>query len=75
MADFLEVGKNLLTWYEVSSRDLPWRKTKDPYKIWICEIVLQQTRVEQGKNHYLRFIERFPDVFSLAEAHTDEVLL
>lgn len=75
MADFLEVGKNLLTWYEVSSRDLPWRKTKDPYKIWICEIVLQQTRVEQGKNHYLRFIERFPDVVSLAEAHTDEVLL
>jgi A/G-specific adenine glycosylase len=59
----------------LNSRDLPWRKTKDPYKIWICEIVLQQTRVEQGKNHYLRFIERFPDAKTLAEAETDEVLL
>lgn len=74
-ADFLAVGKNLLQWYEVNSRDLPWRETKDPYKIWICEIVLQQTRVEQGKNHYLNFIKRFPDVHTLASSHTDEVLL
>lgn len=73
--DFLAVGKNLLKWYARASRELPWRETRDPYKIWICEIVLQQTRVEQGKNHYIRFIERFPDVFALADAATDEVLL
>lgn len=74
-AYFIAVGNKLLQWYNLNSRDLPWRKTKDPYKIWICEIVLQQTRVEQGKNHYLNFIERFPEVKSLAEANTDEVLL
>lgn len=74
-ADFLLIGNKLLQWYNLNSRDLPWRKTKDPYKIWICEIVLQQTRVEQGKNHYLRFVERFPDVKTLAEAETDDVLL
>ncbi|SFI51042.1 A/G-specific adenine glycosylase [Halpernia frigidisoli] len=73
--DFLHLGEKLLNWYGTNSRDLPWRKTKDPYKIWICEILLQQTQVKQGLNHYLRFVERFPDVKSLAEAHEDEVLL
>lgn len=73
--DFLHLGENLLTWFKHNSRDLPWRKTNDPYKIWICEILLQQTQVKQGLNHYVRFVERFPDVKSLAEAHEDEVLL
>lgn len=73
--DFLNKGLKLLKWYDLNARDLPWRKTKNPYKIWICEIVLQQTRVEQGKNHYLNFIERFPDVETLANAEIDEVLL
>ncbi len=73
--DFLHIGNRLLLWYEQNSRDLPWRKTKDPYKIWICEVVLQQTQVKQGTAHYLRFVERFPDAKTLANADTDEVLL
>lgn len=74
-ADFLHVGRKLLHWYEIYGRDLPFRKTSVPYNIWICEIIFQQTRIEQGLNHYNRFIERFPDVASLAGAETDEVLL
>ena len=73
--DFLNIGLKILKWYGLNARELPWRTTKNPYHIWICEIVLQQTRVEQGKNHYLNFIERFPEVKSLAEANIDEVLL
>ena len=73
--DFLHLGSKLLNWYNTNSRDLPWRKTKDPYKIWICEILLQQTQVKQGLNHYLKFVKRFPNVKSLAEADEDEVLL
>lgn len=73
--DFLNIGLKFLLWYDLNARDLPWRRTKNPYKIWICEIVLQQTRVEQGKNHYINFIERFPDVKRLADAEIDEVLL
>lgn len=61
-------------WYEANARDLPWRHTRDAYRIWVSEIILQQTRVAQGYNYYLRFIERFPDVMALAEAHEDEVL-
>lgn len=73
--DFLHLGENLLRWYQQNARDLPWRKTKDPYRIWICEILLQQTQVKQGLGHYLKFVERFPDVKTLAESHEDEVLL
>lgn len=74
-SDFLHIGNKLLKWYDKNARDLPFRKTKDPYKIWICEIVFQQTRIAQGLNHYNNFIERFPDVKTLAEAPEDEVLL
>ena len=74
-ADFLHVGENLLAWYKIHGRELPFRNTNDPYKIWICEIIFQQTRIEQGLNHYNNFIERFPDVQTLAKAETDEVLL
>ena len=65
----------MLKWYDKNARDLPFRKTRDPYKIWICEIVFQQTRIAQGLNHYNNFIERFPDVKTLAESSEDEVLL
>jgi len=65
---------NLATWYESNHRILPWRETQDPYCIWISEIILQQTRVEQGLEYYLRFIDRFPSVTSLASASEDEVL-
>ena len=64
----------LIAWYGVNGRELPWRGTKDPYRIWISEIILQQTRVAQGYDYYLRFMERFPDVFALAEADEDEVM-
>lgn len=66
--------KDLIDWYERSKRDLPWRETKDPYSIWISEVILQQTRVAQGLPYYHRFIERFPDVVALANAMEDEVL-
>ena len=74
-ADFLHVGELLLAWYKIHGRDLPFRNTNDPYKIWICEIIFQQTRIEQGLNHYNMFIHRFPDVQTLAQAENDEVLL
>ena len=64
----------LLDWYADNKRDLPWRDTKNPYLIWISEIILQQTRVVQGYEYFLRFIRRFPDVETLASATEDEVL-
>lgn len=70
----LLISNNLIKWYNVNKRDLPWRNITDPYKIWISEIILQQTRVNQGMSYYLRFIERFPTLIELAEASEDEVL-
>ena len=67
--------KELEEWYEVNHRILPWRETDDPYKIWISEIILQQTRVAQGMEYYHRLLTRFPDIQSLAQAEEDEVLL
>lgn len=64
----------LLHWYEQFARDLPWRRTKDPYAIWLSEIILQQTRVEQGRDYWQRFMERYPRVEDLAQASEDEVL-
>ena len=61
-------------WYADNARDLPWRRTCDAYCIWVSEIILQQTRVAQGYDYYLRFIERFPDVATLAAADEDEVM-
>lgn len=63
-----------MDWYEQNKRDLPWRNTNDPYIIWISEIILQQTRVAQGYDYFMRFINRFPDVASLAQAEEIEVL-
>jgi len=64
----------LLEWYARHGRDLPWRRTRDPYRIWLSEVILQQTRVAQGTDYYLRFVARFPDVAALAAAQEDEVL-
>jgi A/G-specific adenine glycosylase len=61
-------------WYREHKRQLPWRETTDPYRIWLSEIILQQTRVAQGLPYYLRFIKRFPDVIALARAPEQEVL-
>jgi A/G-specific adenine glycosylase len=62
------------TWFEKNKRELPWRLTADPYPVWISEVILQQTRVDQGLAYYKRFMEAFPDVASLASAGEDEVL-
>jgi len=64
----------LLNWYDRVKRDLPWRKTKDPYCIWLSEIMLQQTRVETVKGYYARFLEWFPTVAALASAPQEQVL-
>jgi A/G-specific adenine glycosylase len=64
----------LLRWYDLEKRDLPWRKTKDPYQIWVSEIMLQQTRVGAVLEHYREFLGRFPDVETLAGARLDAVL-
>ena len=68
------IHNRLSHWYEQNHRILPWRETEDPYRIWVSEIILQQTRVNQGLEYYLRFINRFPDIHSLAVASEDEVL-
>ncbi|MDR0938636.1 MAG: A/G-specific adenine glycosylase [Mediterranea sp.] len=64
----------MLEWYASHKRELPWRDTSDPYIIWISEIILQQTRVEQGRDYFLRFVGRFPDARTLADASDDEVM-
>lgn len=68
------IGSLLQSWYAQHKRNLPWRATKDPYVVWVSEIILQQTRVDQGHDYFLRFIERFPDIKSLALAPEDDVL-
>ena len=67
-------AKKLTSWYLENKRDLPWRKTTDPYRVWLSEIILQQTRVAQGMPYYFRFIDVFPTVFDLAAASEEEVL-
>jgi A/G-specific adenine glycosylase len=67
-------SKKIISWYEENKRDLPWRHTRDPYKIWLSEIILQQTRVAQGMPYYERFVENFPDIISLANAKEDRIL-
>ncbi len=64
----------IVKWYLVNKRDLPWRDTEDPYVIWLSEIILQQTRVEQGLPYFLKFLENFPDVKAFASASEERVL-
>jgi endonuclease III len=71
----LQFSKILRVWYSNNARLLTWRQTNDPYKIWLSEIILQQTRVEQGMPYYNKFIENYKTVADLAEAPLDEVLL
>lgn len=66
--------KILIIWYQQNKRPLPWRTKNDPYLVWVSEIILQQTRVDQGTSYYIRFIEKFPNVKSLADASEMEVL-
>ncbi len=71
MEDFTSL---LIVWYKQNKRELPWRETKDPYKIWVSEIILQQTKVNQGIKYYHSFLESFPSVVDLANAEEDNVL-
>lgn len=68
------IANELISWYKINGRDLPWRHTKDPYIIWLSEIILQQTRVEQGMPYFYRFVENYPSVKDFAEAEEDDLL-
>ena len=70
----MEFSYTLEAWYARNGRILPWRETQDPYRVWVSEIVLQQTRVEQGLGYYARFVQEFPDVAHLASASADHVM-
>ena len=67
-------SETILHWYALNGRDLPWRRTRDPYAVWLSEIILQQTRVSQGRAYWERFLEAFPTVESLAAAPEDRVM-
>jgi A/G-specific adenine glycosylase len=70
----VDFSTSIQSWYRLNKRDLPWRAVNDPYKIWLSEVILQQTRVEQGTPYYLKFIKAFPTVEQLANASEDKVL-
>src|SRR5450759_388004 len=74
MKSLPQFRRSLLTWYGRAARNLPWRRTRDPFCIWVSEIMLQQTRVAAVLPYYKRFLARFPDVKPLAEAKEAEVL-
>ena len=69
-----QFAKLLIRWYSLNKRDLPWRETRDPYKIWLSEVILQQTRVVQGLPYYLRFLEQYPTLEVLANASEHQIL-
>lgn len=70
----ISFSKTITNWYSTNKRELPWRNTSNPYHIWLSEIMLQQTRVNQGLPYYLAFTSQFPDIFALANAPEQEVL-
>jgi len=73
-AQSMKFSDKIISWYKLHKRDLPWRQTQDPYRVWLSEIILQQTRVAQGMDYYLKFEQIFPTVFDLAEASEDFIL-
>jgi A/G-specific adenine glycosylase len=70
----MDFGSEIIRWYKVNKRDLPWRNVRNPYLIWLSEVILQQTRVDQGLAYYHRFVHNYPTIQSLALAKEDEVL-
>src|SRR5260370_32286699 len=72
--DVAKLRRRILSWYRKQKRDLPWRESRDPYRIWISEIMLQQTRVAAVVPYYERFLARFPHVLALAAAPEQELL-
>lgn len=75
LARYDSFSSDLLDWYQINKRDLPWRDCGDPYKTWLSEIMLQQTRVDQATPYYFRFLEKFPTVEKLAAAEIHDVLM
>ena len=71
---FQRIPAPLLSWYRANKRDLPWRLNADPYRVWVSEIMLQQTRVEAAKDYYLRFLTALPTVFDLAACEEERLL-
>ena len=67
-------SKKLLVWYDLNKRDLPWRNSINPYIIWVSEIILQQTRIEQGLPYFKKFINKYPNVFELSKANLDDLM-
>ncbi len=67
-------SKNLISWYNLNKRELPWRNTNDPYKIWLSEIILQQTKIVQGLPYYIRFVNKYPNIKKLALSSEKEVI-
>ena len=72
--DLVRFHKELISWYMLNKRELPWRFTKDPYLIWLSEIILQQTRISQGLSYYDSFSKTYPNVNLLADANQQDVL-
>lgn len=70
----MKFSSAIINWYQQNKRDLPWRNTKNPYLVWLSEIILQQTRVEQGLPYYINFSETYPTVLDLANAPSDDVM-
>ena len=70
----MKFSEKLIEWYRVNKRNLPWRLTKQPYKIWVSEIILQQTRIEQGEKYYYAFLEKYPNISELAKTDDEELL-
>ncbi len=73
--DLHSVRQSLMAWYQVNKREMPWRGSSDPYKVWLSEVMLQQTRVDQATPYYLKFVASFPTVFDLAKADLHDVLM
>lgn len=70
----IDFNLSILNWYRLNYRKLPWRETKDPYLIWLSEVIMQQTRIEQGLGYYEKFSSKYPDIAALASASEQEIL-
>ena len=72
--NYTDFAYQIIKWYSKNKRDLPWRKTRDPYVVWISEIILQQTKVNQGLPYFNKFIAAFPDINTLAKSSEETIL-
>ena len=73
-AKIMKISNIITGWYKKNKRNLPWREERDPYRIWLSEVILQQTRVSQGLSYYNSFVAQYPDIYALAAADEQEVM-